>query len=250
MTAPGSSQEERRAALILEHLPRVRWIAGRIHQRLPSGVVLEDLISIGVLGLIEAVDRFDPELNVQFKSYAEHRIRGAILDSVCELDGVPAHKRSKAKRLRRAVSTVEQNLGHTPCSEEVAEELGVSLEEYHEWVNDVRGVSVASLAAVRVTDKSEISLADTIADPDGIRADDMLQQTERDALVRRGLQTLPVLERRVIGLYFQQGLCLREIASMLNLHITRISQIKASATQRLRRFIESRWSAHNGGAAA
>ena len=250
MTAPLISLAEKRAELILENLPRVRWLAARIHQRLPSSVVLEDLISIGVLGLIEAVDRFDPDLNVQFKTYAEHRIRGAILDSVCELDGVPAHKRSKAKRLRQAASTVEQRLGHTPSSEEVADELGVSMEEYHEWVNDTRSISVGSLAAMRETDRSTLPLADTIADQDSVPPDHLMQLAEQDELVRRGLNALPVLERRVIDLYFKDGLCLREIASMLNLHITRISQIKASATQRLRRFVEQRSSAHNGGAAA
>lgn len=250
MTAPLISPAESRTELILENLPRVRWLAARIHSRLPSSVVLEDLVSIGVLGLIEAVDRFDPTLNVQFKTYAEHRIRGAILDSVCELDGVPAHKRAKAKRLRQAVSEAEQKLGHSPSSEEVAEELGVSLGEYHDWVNDTRGVSVGSLAAVREADESSLSIADTIADQDSIQPDCQMQQTEQDELLKRGLNALPLLERKVVDLYFSEGLCLREIASMLNLHITRISQIKTSATQRLRRFVELRLSARKGGAAA
>src|ERR1035437_4105670 len=129
-------KESRRAEMILENLPRVRWIAAHIHQRLPATIVLEDLISIGVIGLIEALDRFDPSLGVQFKTFAEHRIRGAILDSVSERDGIPAHKRAKARIFKQTVSAVEQRLGRTPTSEEVATELGVSLQEYHDWIND------------------------------------------------------------------------------------------------------------------
>ena len=248
--APGALSESRRAEMILENLPRVRWIAGHIHQRLPSTIVLEDLISIGVIGLIEALDRFDPNLGVQFKTYAEHRIRGAILDSVSELDGIPAHKRAKSRVLKQTVGAVEQRLGRTPTSEEIAEELGVSLNEYHEWINDIRGVSVGSLASVHVTESGEITLADTIADQAGIPAEDAIEEDERAQLIERGVKVLPPLERAVIRMYFHDGRCLREIGADLGLHITRVSQLKTRATQRLRRFVEAHWSLRKGGAVA
>jgi RNA polymerase sigma factor for flagellar operon FliA len=247
---PRVLSESRRAEMIMENLPRVRWIAAHIHQRLPATIVMEDLISIGVIGLIEALDRYDPSLGVQFKTYAEHRIRGAILDSVSELDGIPAHKRAKARSFKQAVSAVEQRLGRTPTSEEVAGELGVSLKGYHEWINDIRGVSVGSLATVYVTDNGEFSLADMIADQGGIPAEDLIEDAERTQLIERGVEVLPPLERAVVRMYFHDGLCLREIAAQLSLHITRVSQLKSRATQRLRRFVEARWSLRNGGAVA
>lgn len=249
-TAPGTLSESRRAEMILENLPRVRWIAAHIHQRLPSTIVLEDLISIGVIGLIEALDRFDPCIGVQFKTFAEHRIRGAILDSVSELDGIPAHKRAKSRTLKQTAAALEQRLGRTPTSEEIADELGVSLKEYHEWINDIRGVTVGSLAAVYVTDSGEISLADTIADQSGIHAEDAIEEAERTQLVEKGMLALPQLERAVIRMYFHDGQCLREIAANLGLHITRVSQLKSRATQRLRRFVEAHWSLRNGAAVA
>jgi len=248
--APQALSESRRAEMILENLPRVRWIAAHIHQRLPATIVLEDLISIGVIGLIEALDRFDPTLGVQFRTYAEHRIRGAILDSVSDCDGIPAHKRAKARLFKQAVGTVEQRLGHTPSSEEIAAELGVNLKEYHDWINDIRGVSVGSLATVYVTDNGEVSLEDMIADQSSIPAEDAIEETERAQLIEKAVRLLPPLERTVIRLYFHDGLCLREIAGQLGMHITRVSQLKSRATQRLRRFVEAHWSLRDGGAVA
>lgn len=230
-------EANRRANMILENLPRVRHIAGSIHQKLPATVVLEDLVSTGVLGLIEAVDRYDPAAGVQFKTFAEYRIRGAILDSVCELDGIPAHKRSKAKRLKVAVRVLEQRFGHTPSSEEIAAELSVSVDEYHQWINDIRGVTIGSLAANYSTESGDVSLTDTIADPTSKQPSDLVEEAERDKLVEKGLESLPGLERRIVTLYFQESLDLRQIASLLNLHITRVSQLKSRGVLRLRRFV-------------
>ena len=241
-------EANQRASMILENLPRVKYIASSIHQRLPQSVVLEDLVSIGVLGLIEAVDRYDPTTNVQFKTFAEYRIRGSILDSVCELDGIPAHKRSKAKRAKLAVSMLEQRLGRTPTSEEVAAELGVSMDEYHEWVNDIRTISLGSLAASYSTERGEICLADTIEDKDSVQPEALFEAAERQDLVRKGLNALPGLERQVAKLYFQEGLCLRQIASILHLHITRVSKLKSRATAMLRRSVEVRSNLQKRGA--
>ncbi len=242
--------ESCRAEMIMENLPHVRLIATRIHQRLPATIVLEDLISVGVIGLIEALDRFDPTLGVQFKTFAEHRIRGAILDSVCEFDGIPAHKRAKAREFKQAASAAEQKLGRTPDSDEVAVELGVSLKEYHEGLNDIRGVSVGSLATSYVTENGEIPLADMIADRTGITAEDALEEAERDEFIEKGMQALPPLERAVIRMYFKEELCLREIATQLRLHITRVSQLKSRATRRLQRFASAHWSQRRSGAVA
>src|SRR6266852_581881 len=135
---------EKRERLILEHLPQVRLIARRIQERLPESISLDDLVSTGVIGLISAIDHFDPAHNVKLKTYAEYKIRGAILDSLRGLDWAPRQKRRKAKEIEKAISTAEQKLKCSPTEDEVARELGIPLEEYHGWLVEIRGLNVAS----------------------------------------------------------------------------------------------------------
>src|SRR6266446_4004210 len=134
-----------RERLILEHLPQVRLIARRIHERLPESVNLEDLISTGTLGLIAAIDRFDASHNVKLKTYAEYKIRGAILDSLRGLDWAPRQQRKRTKQIESAISTIEQRLHRIPTEEEIATELHLSIDEYHEWLVEIRGVNLGSL---------------------------------------------------------------------------------------------------------
>src|SRR5580658_2583067 len=137
----------RREQLILDHLPQVRWIATRFHEKLPENTCLEDLISTGIIGLINAIDNFDPTLNVRLKTYAEYRIRGAILDSVRGMDGIAPHKRKRLKQVQAAMDALEQRLQRTPAEEEIAAELGIGHKEYQEWLLELRGVSIGSLDA-------------------------------------------------------------------------------------------------------
>src|SRR5579872_2518707 len=137
--------DEERERLILEHLPQVRLIARRIQERLPENISLEDLISTGVVGLISAIDNFDPSHNVKLKTYAEYKIRGAILDSLRGLDWAPRQKRRKAKQIEAAITTAEQRLQRPPGEEEIAAQLGIPLAEYHEWLVEIRGLNIASL---------------------------------------------------------------------------------------------------------
>ena len=120
---PAASREQ----LILDHLPQVNWIATRIHERLPGNTSLEDLISIGIIGLINAIDNFDPSFNVKLKTYAEYKIRGAILDSVRGMDGIAPHKRKSLKLVQTAMDALEQRLQRAPTEEEIAAELGICL---------------------------------------------------------------------------------------------------------------------------
>src|SRR6202453_2908222 len=129
-----SHAPEERGRLILEHLPQVRLIARRIHERLPESVNLDDLISTGTLGLIAAIDRFDPRHNVKLKTYAEYKIRGAILDSLRGLDWAPRQQRRRTKQIESAITAAEQRLHRSPTEDEIARELKLSLEEYHEWL--------------------------------------------------------------------------------------------------------------------
>src|SRR5271165_1379191 len=136
---------EEREQLILDHLPQVRLIARRIHERVPESVNLDDLVSTGVVGLISAIDRFDASLNVKLKTYAEYKIRGAILDSLRGLDWAPRQQRKRSKQIESAISAAEQKLHRMPTEEEIAAELNVGIAEYHEWLVDIRGVNLGSL---------------------------------------------------------------------------------------------------------
>src|SRR5271170_3444632 len=146
--APSPSQPltaELREHLILEHLPQVKLIARRIHERLPVSVSLDDLISTGVLGLISAIDRYDPSHDVKLKTYAEYKIRGAILDSLRGLDWAPRQQRRRAKLIESAIAVLEQKLQRTPLEEEIAEELRLSVPEYQDWLSEARGLTLGSL---------------------------------------------------------------------------------------------------------
>ncbi len=248
---PEPMSPERRTELILEHLPRVRWIASQIHHKLPNGFSpLEDLVSVGIVGLIEAVDNFDPERGVKLTTYAEYRIRGAILDFVSGADGIPAHKRAKAKVLQQAISEAEQRLQSNTSAEDVAEQLGIPLAEYHALLREMRQVRVWSLESARTGERNDFPLAETLADESARPPYDELEQQELEGLVRKAFDALPPMERTVMTLYFREGRRLREIADAVDLHVTRISQLKAQATMRLRCFIMARWPVARGGAFA
>src|SRR5580692_9016725 len=134
-----------RERLILEHLPQVRLIARRIHERLPESVNLDDLVSTGVIGLIAAIDRFDASHNVKLKTYAEYKIRGAILDSLRGLDWAPRQQRKRSKQIEAAIVAVEERVQRSPTEDEIAAQLGLSLEEYYGWLVEIRGLNLGSL---------------------------------------------------------------------------------------------------------
>jgi len=234
-----------REQLILEQLPQVNWIATRIHERLPGNTSLEDLISTGIIGLINAIDNFDPAFNVKLKTYAEYKIRGAILDSIRGMDGIAPHKRKRIKLVQAAMDALEQRLKRVPAEEEIAQELGIPHREYQEWLAELRGVSIGSLDAPLSEDDSR-SLLSYIADDEDKSPAMILERAELQKLIQQGLEKIPGPERIVLDLYFRQGQNLREIGAIMDLHITRISQIKAQAILRLRTFIERRWPTPRG----
>jgi RNA polymerase sigma factor for flagellar operon FliA len=243
-TGPTDHQAQREQ-LILEHLPQVRWIATRFHEKLPGNTCLEDLISIGIVGLINAIDSFDPKFNVKLKTYAEHKIRGAILDSLRGMDGVPPHKRKRLKQIQAVMEALEQRLQRAPLEEEIAAELGISQKEYQEALLELRGVSMGSLDAVP-NDNDKRSLLYYLADREDQSPARLLERSELEKLIQEGLDKMPRVERLVLDLYYRQGQNIREIAPILDLHITRISQIKAQAVLRLRSYIEKRWPTPKG----
>ena len=242
--AADTISDEERERLILEHLPQVRLIARRIQERLPKNISLEDLVSTGVLGLISAIDNFDPSHNVKLKTYAEYKIRGAILDSLRGLDWAPRQKRRKTKQIEAAIQAAEQRLQATPSEEDIAAELEISLEEYHEWLVEIRGLNIASLEfsgpdqgrdLLHVVPDSEDNLPSTI-----------LEKSELERLLAESIDQIPPMERTILSLYYHEELTLREIAEVVRLHESRISQLKSQAILRLRARLSGKWPAMRG----
>jgi RNA polymerase sigma factor for flagellar operon FliA len=237
---------EEREQMILEHLPQVRLIARRIHDRLPESVSLDDLISTGVIGLIAAIDRFDPAQNVKLKTYAEYKIRGAILDSLRGLDWAPRQQRRRAKQIEAAISTAEQRLHRTPSEEEIAAELGQTIEEYHEWLVDSRGLSLGSLESVANPDEENRSLIKFIADDEEQWPSRVVERQELQRVLAEAIETMPHIEKTVLSLYYHEELTLREISKIVDLHESRISQLKTQAILRLRAYMMKRWPTPRG----
>jgi RNA polymerase sigma factor for flagellar operon FliA len=230
---------EQREQLILEHLPQVRWIAASIHERLSDSTSQEDLISVGILGLIAAVDNYDPTRNASLRTYAEYKIRGAILDSVRGLDGIPPHKRKRLRQVQEAIATVEQIHKRSAREEEIAGELGISVGEYRVWLDELKGVTLGSLDSV-AGEGCDVGLLRYIADDSTEPVPVTIERSEMHKLLAEGVAAMPELEQTILDLYFNQELTLAEIGRVMNLHTSRISQLKLQAIVRLRNWIQRR----------
>jgi RNA polymerase sigma factor for flagellar operon FliA len=241
---PVERAPEEREALILEHLQQVNWIAARIHEKLPPNVELDDLISAGIVGLLAAVDNYDPSRNASLKTYAEYKIRGAILDSIRGLDGIPTHKRKRVKQVQQAILSAEHKLQRSPGEEEIAQELGIGLAEYQQWVVELRGVSLGSLELAG--EGEDVSLLKFIGDDEQESPARILERSELERVIAEGMLKMPENERLVLSLYYKEELNLREIAAILELHITRISQLRAQGILRLRAYLERKWPTGKG----
>ena len=234
-----------RDELILEHLPQVRLIARRIHERLPVSVSLDDLISTGVLGLIAAIDRYDPKHHVKLKTYAEYKIRGAILDSLRVLDWAPRQQRRRAKLIESCIAELEQEYHRTPTEEEIARRLGLSIPEYQEWLSDVRGLTLGSLETAGREEQGG-DLFRYLSDSEEQWPSEILERSELEQLLAEAIERMPSLERTVLNLYYYEEMTLREIAKVVDLHESRISQLKSQAILRLRSFLHKRWAKQRG----
>jgi RNA polymerase sigma factor for flagellar operon FliA len=236
---------EERERLILEHLPHVRWVAVRIHEKIGGAVGLDDLVSAGVIGLINAVDSYDAKFNVKLKTYAEHRIRGAILDSIRGLDGVPVHKRKRLKEIEAAIANAEQRLQRVPGEEEIAGELKIPLTEYQDLLAELRGVSLGSLDEV-ADGFSESKLLRFIANDEENLPARILERAELEKLLADAVNKMPRLERTILTLYFKEEQNLHDIAEILGIHTTRVCQLKAQAVMRLRTYVLKKWPSTRG----
>jgi RNA polymerase sigma factor FliA len=231
---------QKREQLILEHLSQVKLIARRIHDRLPGSVSLDDLISTGVLGLISAIDHYDPKHDVKLKTYAEYKIRGAILDSLRGLDWAPRQQRKRSKLIESAIGVLEQGLQRMPNEEEIAEYLGLSVAEYHEWLSEAHGLTLGSLENAG-TEEEGCDRLRYLADSDEHWPSQILERAELEKFLALAIDRMPQIERTVLSLYYYEEMTLREISKVVNLHESRISQLKSQAILRLRSYMQKRW---------
>jgi RNA polymerase sigma factor for flagellar operon FliA len=225
-----SGEQER---LLLEHLPIVRFLARRIHERLPQHVDIEDLVSAGVVGLMDAFTKFDPKKKVQFRSYAQFRIRGAILDSLRTLDWSPRDLRRKGRAAEEAVRTLTARLGRSPGESEIAAQLGVSLEDYQSLLGDLKGLEIGTLHVEHNEDSGEEELAYIPGRPEEDPLFCCLRGELQEKLTE-AIECLPERERLVMTLYYFEELTMREIGLALGVVESRVSQIHASAVVHLR----------------
>jgi RNA polymerase sigma factor for flagellar operon FliA len=226
-----SADEQER--LMLEQMPAVRWIARRIHERLPQHVDLEDLVSAGTLGLIDAFRKFDPAKKVQFRSYAQFRIRGAILDSLRTLDWSPRDLRRKGRAVEEAIRRLTAQFGRAPAEPEVARVMELSLEEYQQLLGELKGLEIGTLHMERTEDSGEEELAYL---PNPKEEDPLFRCLKGEMRERLGsaIDALPERERLVITLYYYEEMTMREIGLALGVVESRVSQIHSSAVVHLR----------------
>ena len=222
-----------RDLLLLEHLPAVRYIARRIHERLPQHVELDDLVSAGIVGLIDAFGKFDHAKKVQFKSYAQFRIRGAILDSLRMLDWSPRELRRKGRAVEEAIRSVQQRMGRAPAEQEIASEMKITLPEYHQLLGDLKGLEIGSLNMERTEDSGDEELVYIPGSPEEDPLFRCLEGEMKQHLVD-AIDGLPEKERLVLTLYYYEELTMKEIGLTLGVVESRVSQIHSSAVLRLR----------------
>ncbi len=226
--------------IILEHTALIRYIVNRIAVRLPSHIDLDDLHNTGVIGLMDAIDKYDPGKNCKFKTYAEFRIKGAILDQLRSLDWVPRSIRQKSRRLEQAYSEVEQRLGRSATDSEIAQSLGIELEEFHFLLNQVRGISMVNLDELRSGgDPDQPAYGDIFEDVKSENPFASLKSRELRQAVAECIGALPEKERLVISLYYYEDLNMKEIGNVLGITESRVCQIHTKAVQRLRSKLRS-----------
>jgi RNA polymerase sigma factor FliA len=232
-----AGDERARERLVVAYSPLVKYVAGRMASGLPAHVEEADLISYGLIGLISAIERFEIEREIKFETYAIPRIRGAIIDELRALDWVPRSVRARAREIERANVKLENKLQRPPSDEEMAEELGIELEDFQEALIQISNSTIAALDelwTVSDTSGDQISLLDTLQDPgapDPARVADAADLKDRvaDAIAR-----LPEREKLVIALYYYENLTLREIGEVLGVTESRVSQLHTKAVLRLR----------------
>lgn len=230
--APAPSvRQKRRDEVVLEHLPLVKAIAVRVHENLPVHVDLEDLVHAGVLGLFDAATKFNPEKQVAFSSYAKHRIKGAILDSLRQLDWASRDLRRRHKQVEAITRELAGALHRNPTDAEIAEKLGVELDRWRQMSLELRNVGLVS-ADSRTQDFDDSPMPEFPSRPD-LQPDTLCAREQMRSVLASAMKSLPERYQKVVVLYYTNEMTMKEIGGMLGINESRVSQIHKSALEKM-----------------
>ena len=223
---------ELREKLILEYAPLVKLVAGRLSMYLGYNVEYDDLVSYGIFGLIDAIDKFDVSKEIKFETYASLRIRGSILDQIRKMDWIPRTVRQRQKQIQAAISEIESETGRSATDEEIATALGISQDEYDNWQSQMKVTGVVSL-------DDFVEQGSDVADNRGlssqiVRPEDHIEKEELKKVLAQALELLTEKERKVVLLYYYEELTLKEISNVLDVSESRVSQLHTKALGKMK----------------
>jgi RNA polymerase sigma factor for flagellar operon FliA len=225
-----------RESFIKQYAPLVKYVAGKVAMGMPHSVEFDDLVGFGVFGLIDAIDKFDPEKNVKFKTYAVTRIRGAIFDELRSIDWVPRSVRQKTREVEDAIGSLEAQLGRVATDQEIASSLGMNEEEYLKTIQKISTTSIISIDDVWYSgdENDKVSIRDSIEAPSSLNPDVVVEKDEIKRVIVEAINDLPDKEKKILVLYYYEDLTLKEIGQVLEVTESRVSQLHTKAILRLR----------------
>ncbi len=227
---------EIRNYFVRQYAPLVKYVAGKVAIGMPHNVEFDDLVGFGVFGLFDAIEKFDPEKHVKFKTYAVTRIRGAIYDELRSIDWVPRSVRQKTKEIEETVHSLEANLGRSASDMEIADKMGISINDLHKTMQKISSSSIISLNDLWYSgeDNDKVSIVDSIESPQSLNPDTIVEKDEIKRVIVQAISELPDKEKKVLVLYYYEDLTLKEIGKVLEVTESRISQLHTKAIMRLR----------------
>jgi len=234
--AKNENRQELRDQIVLENLPLVKAIAVRVHENLPVTVDLDDLVHAGVLGLMDAVTKYDSNKNVEFRAYAKHRIKGAILDSLRQLDWASRDLRKRQKQVDSTSRDLAAKLGRTPSDDEIAQEMGVGMDRLRRMQMELRTVGVVSMTPATPDDRDRSE--DISATPE-LQPDRIFERRELQGTLARAMGTLPERYQKVMFLYYTNDMTMKEIGDVIGVNESRVSQIHKTALKRMAVVLQS-----------
>jgi RNA polymerase sigma factor for flagellar operon FliA len=225
-----------RDAFIRQYSPLVKYVAGKVAVGMPHNVEFDDLVGFGVFGLLDAIDKFDPDKNVKFKTYAVTRIRGAIFDELRSIDWVPRSVRQKTREVEEAIGSLEAQLGRTATDQEIASFMGMDEAEYLKTIMKISGTSIISLNDLWFSgdENDKVSIGDSIESPSSLNPDVVVEKDEIRRVIIEAINSLPEKEKKILVLYYYEDLTLKEIGQVLEVTESRVSQLHTKAILRLR----------------
>jgi RNA polymerase sigma factor FliA len=225
-----------RDSLVEQYAPLVKYVAGKVAANLPSSVEYDDLVGYGVFGLFDAIEKYDPDKGVKFKTYAVTRIRGAMYDHLREMDWVPRSVRQKAKEIEQAVMMLEARLGRPASDSEIAVSMGLNEEEFSRLMGKISSTVILSLNDIWSpgSESEKLCIGESIESPRSLNPDSAIEKQEIRRVIKRAINELPEKEKKVLVLYYYENLTLREIGQILDVTESRISQLHTKAVIRLK----------------